>query len=98
RSNHEELRAEIPERPVARGFAILARREFLPAPAISRCGGGLFGCHHQIRQVGESTGRAIAARPVARGPEGEGSSLRRVRRGYAEISARLYGGQSDSGS
>ena len=41
RGDHEEFRAEISERSPDRGFAILARRELFPAPAISRRRGGL---------------------------------------------------------
>ena len=52
------------------------------------------GGDHQIRQIGEGPGRPAAARPVAGGAEGEGSRLRRARRGDAEISARLGRRQS----
>ena len=47
------------------------------------------GGDHQIRQIGEGAGCPAAARAIAGGAEGKGSRLRRLRRGDAEISARL---------
>src|SRR5262249_7905239 len=63
--------------------------ELFPAPAISRRRGGLPQRHQQIREVAEGARRAAAARHVAGRAEGEGSRLRRLRRGSAQISARL---------
>ncbi len=85
---------KYPERSADRGFAILARRKLLPAPAISRRRRSLPRRDHQIRQVGEGAGRPAAARTVAGGAEGKGSRLRRAWRGDAEISARLGRRQS----
>ena len=45
----------------------------------------------------QGAGRPAAARPVAGGAEGEGSRLRRARRGDAEISARLRRRQGGRG-
>ncbi len=88
---------KYPSDPLTADFAILAGREFFPAPALSRRRRILSRGNHQIRQIGESAGRLAAAGTIAGGPEGEGGRLRRARRGDAEISARLERRQSGRG-
>ena len=80
---------KYPSDPLTARRPILARRELLPAPAISRCRRSLPRGDHQIRQIGEGAGCPAAARAIAGGAEGEGGRLCRLRRGDAEISARL---------
>ena len=66
------------------GESFFQRQQYRDAAEILPCG------DHQIRQIGQGAGCAAAAWTVAGGPEGEGGRLRRVRRGDAEISARLH--------
>ncbi len=80
---------EISERPPARRCAVLAGREPVPAPALSRCCRILSDGHDQIRHSDARARCAAAARPVAGGAEGEGSRLRGVRRSHTQISARV---------
>ena len=49
RGNHAQLRAEVSQRSHDGGFAILARREFLPAPDVSRRRRVVSRGDHQIR-------------------------------------------------
>ena len=57
------LPAQISERPAGAGSAILARREPVPAPAISRRRRGVPHRLDQIRDHRAGAGRAVAARP-----------------------------------
>src|SRR2546430_10467874 len=66
--SHAQLRAKIPERSLGRRLAVLARREFFPAPAIPRRRGSLPRRDHQVRQIGEGPRRLVAAPTIACGP------------------------------
>ena len=80
---------KYPERAPGARRAILAGREPVPAPALSRRRGILPRGVDQVRALRQGAGRAAAARPVARRAESEGSGLRHARRSRPQISARL---------
>ena len=82
------LPEEISERPAHGRGQLLAGRKPVPAPALPRRGGIVPRRLDQVRKVRQGAGRAVAARPVARRAQREGSGLRDPRRDRAQVSAR----------
>jgi TolA-binding protein len=91
RRDHAQFRAEISERSLIADSQYWLGESFFQRQQYRDAAEAFLGVTTKFDKSAKGAGRPAAARPIAGGAEGEGSRLRRARRGDAEISARLGG-------